>query len=49
MKASPSGGAHDVVYLKTHEIRIGRGDNMVQKIISRDFNKDLDPEATCKG
>jgi len=43
-----SAGEYDVVYLKTHEIRIGRGDNTVQKIIARDFFKDLDPEKFVK-
>jgi glycosyltransferase involved in cell wall biosynthesis len=43
-----SNGNNDVVYLMTHEIRIGRGNNMIQKIIARDFYKDLDPENNVK-
>lgn len=40
-----STGNHDVVYLKTHEIMIGIGANTIRKILERDFNKDMTPEA----
>tara|TARA_R100000008_G_scaffold40649_1_gene23324 strand:+ start:4128 stop:4916 length:789 start_codon:yes stop_codon:yes gene_type:complete len=43
-----STGECDVVYLKTHEIRIGQGNNMIQKIIARDFFQDLEPEKYVK-
>jgi len=41
-------GECDVVYLKTHEVRIGRGDNMVPRILIRDLAKDLEPETHVK-
>jgi len=43
-----SGGEHDVVHTKTHEIRIGRGNDMIKKILSRDFLHDLAPEDHVK-
>jgi hypothetical protein len=43
-----SSGEYDVVYTKTHEIRIGVGNNMVEKIMTRNLYKDLEPEAYVK-
>tara|TARA_R100000234_G_scaffold83675_1_gene53051 strand:- start:6395 stop:7159 length:765 start_codon:yes stop_codon:yes gene_type:complete len=43
-----STGEHDVVYLMTHEIRCGRGDNSIKNIVKRDFFKDLEPEKYVK-
>jgi glycosyltransferase involved in cell wall biosynthesis len=48
MYNSLSGGKYDVVYSKTHEIRMGRGDHTIKKILERDFHDDLDPEANVR-
>lgn len=37
-------GNGDVVFLRTHMVRIGRGNGMVQKIVARSLLKDLEPE-----
>lgn len=42
--ANLSSGNCDVVFLKTHMVRIGRGNGMVRHIVKRDLNKDLYPE-----
>ena len=42
-------GNGDVVFLRTHMVRIGRGDGMVEKIVARSLHKDLEPERHVPG
>ncbi len=48
MHESLSSGEYDLVYSKTHEVRIGRGNNMIKRIVERDFSKDLEPEKNIR-
>ena len=44
MYKSLSTGKYDLVHTKTHEVGMGKGDNTIETILSRNLHEDLDPE-----